>query len=257
MHKDRIEALQALVDALSEPALLIDDQRVIRAANRACARSLGVEPEALVGEPGLVRLPPELLAAHGSGVQTALAGQSVAFEETRNNRHLLHQLEPVIDPAGRVTGVAVFTTDVTSLMRDRASGRQSGPPHSTIADTCLEGVWQIDSEARTTFMNARLVEDSAAAVLSKVEDKRFSILEEFHCRSDCIGAGFMIAKSAKIHVTNVAVHPFDAFKSEVDPPREPAVLFAFGFGGFAALRPRRNRLLRETDAEVFILAYRL
>src|SRR6186713_1453661 len=156
MHKDRIEALQAFVDALSEPALLIDDQRVIRATNSAYARSLGVEPEALLGEPALTRLPPELLAEHGARVHAAFAGQRVVFEATRNNRHLLHQLEPVIDAAGRVTAVAVFATDVTSVKRDRTSAKGTEVEDTRLVNTCLEGVWQIDKDARTTFVNEQL-----------------------------------------------------------------------------------------------------
>jgi len=113
MHIDRTRALQALLDAWSEPALLIDDQRVLRAANRAFARSLGAELEELLGEPVFARLP-ERFREHARRVDAAFGGERVVFEEVVDGRRLLHQLDPVLD-VGRVVGVALFVTDVTAV----------------------------------------------------------------------------------------------------------------------------------------------
>ena len=97
----------------------------------------------------------------------------------------------------------------------------------------------------------------AAAVLAKIKDKRFSILEKLHCGRDRIGPRFVITEAAQIDVTNVAVHPLNTFESKIDATREPAVLFAFRLGRFAALCPGRNRLRRKSHAEMLVFADRL
>lgn len=175
MHIDRTRALQALLDAWSEPALLIDERRVVRAANRALARSLGVELEQLLGEPAFERLPQERFGEHARRVGAAFAGQRVVFEQIADGRRLLHQLEPVVDDAGEVVGVALFATDVTSVAPADAGEQGSEAQFRTIVSTCLEGVWQIDPEARTRFMN----EQMATMLGYTVEECLGRKLEEF------------------------------------------------------------------------------
>lgn len=156
MHIDRTRALQAFFDALSEPAVLLDEQRVVQAANRALARSLGLEIEALLGQPAFEHLPREYFGAHELRVDAAFAGQRVAFDEFREGRHLLHQLEPAWDDGGQVVGVAMFATDVTSVAPMVPRERNIEAQFHTIVDTCLEGVWHIDADARTTFVNEQM-----------------------------------------------------------------------------------------------------
>lgn len=115
MQNDRTRTLQAFFDALSEPALLIDERRKLRAANRALARLLGVEVEALLGEPAFERLPRERFGEHARRIDAAFTGQRVVFDELCDGRQLLHQLEPVVDDAGQVVAVASFTMDVSSV----------------------------------------------------------------------------------------------------------------------------------------------
>ena len=156
MDIDRTRALQAFLDALSEPAVLIDDQRVVLAANRALARLLGVRVEALIGEPAFERLPRARFREHARRIDIALAGQRVVFAESYGGRQLLHQLEPVLDDVGGVVGVALFATDVTSVASATPSEQSSEAQFRTIVNTCLEGVWQIDTEARTKFVNEQM-----------------------------------------------------------------------------------------------------
>ncbi|HEY6723360.1 MAG TPA: PAS domain S-box protein [Polyangiaceae bacterium] len=155
MHIDRTRALQALLDAWSEPAWLIDERHVVRAANRALARSLGVEIEALLGEPAPERMS-QRFGEHAQRMEAAFAGARVVFEQVAGGRRLLHQLEPVLDDAGRVWAVALFTTDVSSVTTAEASAQGSEDQFRAIVGTCLEGVWQIDAETRTRFMNEQM-----------------------------------------------------------------------------------------------------
>jgi len=136
--------------------MLIDARGVVQAANRALARVFGVEPAALVGEPAFDRLPPDRFQEHARRFEAALLGQREVFDEVRDGRHLLHQLEPVTDASGRVVGVAVFASDVTSVVLAQAREQSSEARFRTIVSTCLEGVWQIDSDARTSFVNEQM-----------------------------------------------------------------------------------------------------
>lgn len=136
--------------------MLIDERGVVQAANRALGRVLGVEPATLIGEPAFDRLPPDRFREHARRFEAALLGQREVFDEARDGRHLLHQLEPVTDDSGRVVGVALFASDVTSVVLAQAREQSSEARFRTIVSTCLEGVWQIDSDARTSFVNEQM-----------------------------------------------------------------------------------------------------
>lgn len=124
MYIDRTQALQALLDAWAEPALLVDERRVVRAANRACARFFGVQLEQLLGEPVFQRLPPRF-DAYAPHLDAAFAGERAVFDEAVDGRYLMHRFEPVLAEAARVVAVAVFATDVTDVTQARILERKA------------------------------------------------------------------------------------------------------------------------------------
>jgi PAS domain S-box-containing protein len=105
---------QVFIDAIPEPALLLDvDARVV-ATNRAMAQRMGSAPSDLVGRYVYDLLPAEVAAARKREVDAVIrTRQGATFEDTARGRSYINYVYPVLDPGGEVTRVAVFALDIT------------------------------------------------------------------------------------------------------------------------------------------------
>jgi len=108
------ETLQALLNATSEVAYLIDAQGTIQAFNETLAERLGKEPQGLVGQSIYEFLPVPLSRSQREiAAQVLDSGRPVHFQEMYDERHLEGMAWPVRDLEGRVTSLAVYSRDVT------------------------------------------------------------------------------------------------------------------------------------------------
>jgi PAS domain S-box-containing protein len=108
--------ITAVLNASTEPIMLLDRQGHMLVLNEAMARRIGKPAAGLIGQhaPSLhplaqVRVRAEWLE------QVFLSGQPVRFEDERNGRYFDNSLYPVLDQDGRVTTVAVYVSDMTDL----------------------------------------------------------------------------------------------------------------------------------------------
>ncbi len=62
------------------------------------------------------------------------------------------------DSGGHALGVQVVSQDITDRKQVEAELTQSEARYRTIVETAQEGVWTVDAEARTTFVNRRMAE---------------------------------------------------------------------------------------------------
>ena len=95
--------------------VLLDLSRRIIALNEALARSIGKEPQEIVGTCIDDYLQPAVTAlrkAHTDGV--ARTGKSARYDSERNGRHFEHSVYPVFDDQGQVTRFASYARDVTA-----------------------------------------------------------------------------------------------------------------------------------------------
>jgi PAS domain S-box-containing protein len=111
---ERDTMIRALINATTDPFLLIDTTGTIRAGNEAIARRLGRHAEELTGMH--IRQMVEAGAISGqfaSSVTKALEGTDVRFEESfRDIWYDVHFI-PITDPQGRVSMMAVFSNDIS------------------------------------------------------------------------------------------------------------------------------------------------
>lgn len=114
--------LSAIFDAATESILLVDRQLRILTVNKTGAERFGKAPEQLVGLSGRDMVPgvwAEDVFSHRLGqFNTVLdSGEPVRFEDERAGRSFETHLYPVFDAKGEVSGVAVFSKDVTADKR--------------------------------------------------------------------------------------------------------------------------------------------
>ncbi len=157
---DRRAAYQALHERDTELRLLLEqmpavlwtvdrDLRITMCAGAGLA-GFGVSPQQVVGKSlneCFQTDDPEFhdIALH----RRALRGESFGFEAEWAGRSFHSHLEPLRDPSGAIAGAIGVGLDTTEINRAEDKYRR-------IVETAAEGIWQIDADSRTTFVNPRM-----------------------------------------------------------------------------------------------------
>ncbi len=119
------ETARALMDALTESAVLIDTRGIVLASNATAAQRLGATVEALVGSSLFDFFSPDV-AAHRRPYLDAIlqTPQPLRFVDERAGRTYDNRVHPVLDAKGGIVRLAVFGQDITeriqaeTLLRD-------------------------------------------------------------------------------------------------------------------------------------------
>ncbi len=114
--------LRSFINALPDPALVLDKRRAARVVNEGLARSLGRTCEELIGKTIPEMLPPGIAEQREARIDEAFrTGKPVIFEDARGSQHYINHIYPILDESGHASAVAVFALDITE--RTRAEGR--------------------------------------------------------------------------------------------------------------------------------------
>lgn len=108
------KAVDALLNASSDAAFLLDAQGVILAANDELARRLGLDRASLVGRCSYDLIPPDVAAGRKMWVEQVVAtGKPLTKDDKRDGLHIRNRLCPVFDSRGNVAAVAIYGRDIT------------------------------------------------------------------------------------------------------------------------------------------------
>ncbi len=108
------KTIQALNDANSESAILLDRKGAVLMINETAARRLGQSAEAMIGQSIKDFLPAEVSKERMDRFNEVLSTrQSLAFQDSRKGMRYQHNLQPILDAKGDVDKVAVFGRDIT------------------------------------------------------------------------------------------------------------------------------------------------
>ena len=112
------KALRAVLDALTEAALLMTPDGDILIANLTAARRLNNDAKSIVGSNLFDLMPPHVTTTRRERLAEVVAtGRPVRFVDERDGHILDHSLQPVLNDQGEVTRVAAFSNDVTESRR--------------------------------------------------------------------------------------------------------------------------------------------
>ncbi len=73
-------------------------------------------------------------------------------------RWFISTFTTIKDPQGRAMGVLVVSQDISERRAAEAALAESQARYQMIVETTQEGVWMVDAQARTTFVNQRMAE---------------------------------------------------------------------------------------------------
>jgi len=113
----------------------------------------------------------------------ALAGErfsesSFSGEEVRSRLYFEVSHNPILAVDGSVIGVAVLSRNMTEHKRTDDALRKSEESYRQLLDTIQEGIWSIDQEAITTFVNPRMAEILGYASHEMLGKHLFSFMDE-------------------------------------------------------------------------------
>ncbi|PWB69108.1 hypothetical protein C3F09_10605 [candidate division GN15 bacterium] len=109
------ETATAILNASNESILLADKNGAIIALNDVAAARLGKPRSEIIGKTGKELLPPEIWQQRGPLIRNVIAtGSSARFQDRRGDIVFDYTMNPVLDEAGSVAGVAIFATDVSA-----------------------------------------------------------------------------------------------------------------------------------------------
>ncbi len=112
------EAFRVFMNAVPEPALLLDRNGIVLVGNPAMARNLGLAQADLPGRCIFDLLPPEAAARRKAMFNQVVAtGTAVRFEDERGDRAFINWVSPVLDSTGKVSRVAALAFDITARKR--------------------------------------------------------------------------------------------------------------------------------------------
>ena len=107
-------AIEALLHALQDTALLLDPKGVIMAANEMAARRLNRTINELIGLNIYDLLPPEVAKLRkAKGEEVVKTGKVLRFEDDRDGTDFYSTIYPIFDHAGQVSQIGVYAMDVT------------------------------------------------------------------------------------------------------------------------------------------------
>jgi PAS domain S-box-containing protein len=165
-ERDRAQAesarLAAIVRVSPDAIVFLDPDLRIASWNKGAEAIYGYAPEEVLGKSSDVLIP-----ADATGESRGLRGRSVAGGEVRHyETQRLHKdgslidvaitAFAVIDAAGDVAGATTITRDITQRMRAERALAVSDERYREILDTTPDGVWRVDAENRTDYVNPRM-----------------------------------------------------------------------------------------------------
>jgi PAS domain S-box-containing protein len=148
------ELAWGLLDATHDAAVLTDLRGTILASNEIAARRFDRSLEQMIDESLYDLLPAESAASLKAHVaEITRTGKPVHYEDEGEGKIVEHDLYPVSEHKGEISKIAFFSRDVTMRKWVEDVTEQLARRNALILESAGEGIFGLDSEGRTTFVN--------------------------------------------------------------------------------------------------------
>jgi PAS domain S-box-containing protein len=176
------EKYRLLFDSSDVLVSVYDRQGVCQLMNRKVAALFGGEPEAFIGK-SFDELHPEAAQEYARRIRQAIdSGLAQEYEDevrfSQGKRWLLSRVHPVPDAYGEFHTAQIISHDITERKRAEERLRESEKKYRLLVESLNEGIWYIDREACTTFVNPRMA-DMLGYTVEEMQGKHlFEFMDE-------------------------------------------------------------------------------
>lgn len=174
--KIRDRNLADIIEFLPDPTMVVDAQGSVIFWNKAMEKLTGISAVDMLGKShfeygtpfygtptpllidyarGAVGQPDPRYAVADLGVDSIIAEVAVAALP-RGPRHIWAKAVALRDETGRITGGIEVIRDITDKQRANLALRESEEKFRRIVETANEGVWVLDADHKTAFVNRRM-----------------------------------------------------------------------------------------------------
>ncbi len=120
--------------------------------------AVGLSKELMEGKTIWEVFEPDFCAAVEPNYRAALAGETVVTEFTYGDRIYLAYTLPVRNEVQEIIGGLLMTQNITARKLAEEALRESEEKYRCIVETADEGIWMIDAEGKTTFVNQKMAD---------------------------------------------------------------------------------------------------
>jgi PAS domain S-box-containing protein len=146
--------LRTFVNAVPEPALLIDREGRLILCNEALAGRFGKDIKELLGRNVFDLLPPEIAKNRRlHGQQVFRTGKPLRFEDSHEGRHYLSYVYPVLDPLGETNRVAAFAFDITDHKLAEKALKESEEKYRDLVENINDVVFSVGIDGRVSYIS--------------------------------------------------------------------------------------------------------
>ena len=150
-------ALQSLLNALTESAILVDLEGRIITINEIGAQRLGKSVSEMMGSKLVDHFPPELTSYRKAwGEEVARTGKAVHFQDERAGRIYDTHDYPVFDRQGKVRAVAIYSRDITETLQVVQALLESSENFRSLAENANDGILIASGEGVHVYANRRV-----------------------------------------------------------------------------------------------------
>ena len=166
-QKAEAELLEAREDwenifqATGHPTIIMDLEHGIIAANKKCIQVTGKPLEELLKTKCYEVFHTNAERPQGCPMEALLkegSTETVEMEMEVLGGYYLVTCTPILDQAGKIGKVIHVITDITERKEVEEELRKSEARFRRIVETANEGVWSMDGDHRTTFVNQRMAD---------------------------------------------------------------------------------------------------
>lgn len=143
-----------ILDATNDAVVLIDTKGTILASNEIAARRFDRSLEQMIDLPYYDLLSAESAASLKAHVAEIFnTHKQVHYEDESEDKIIEHDIFPVFGHRGDISKIAVFSRDITMRKWIEDVTEQLGRRNALILESAGEGIFGLDTEGRTTFVN--------------------------------------------------------------------------------------------------------
>jgi PAS domain S-box-containing protein len=140
--------------------------------------AVGLSKELMEGKTIWEVFEPDFCAAVEPNYLAALAGETVVTEFTYRDRIYLSHTLPVRNERQEIIGGLLMTQNITARQLVEEALRESEEKYRCIVETADEGIWMIDAESKTTFVNQKMADMLGCTVEETIGQPLFAFMDE-------------------------------------------------------------------------------